>query len=90
MHFQLDSMGTNLSPRMKHHPMIYQTLAVILLTREVLLSGFSSVNFAKLVGENSSEEFHLCIFCEYKIVYNFKSLPANETSCSSYKSKYYI
>ena len=70
MHFQLDSMGTNLSPKMKHHPMIYQTLAVILLTREVLLSGFSSVNCAncaKLVGENSCEELHLCIFCSPKI-----------------------
>ena len=67
MHFQLDSMGTNLSPKMKHHPMIYQTLAVILLTREVLLSGFSSVNFVKLVGENSPEELHLCIFCSPKI-----------------------
>ena len=47
--------------------MIYQTLAVILLTREVLLSGFSSVNFAKLVSENSPEELHLCIFCSPKI-----------------------
>ena len=84
----------NLSPKMKHHPMIYHSCRNTANSRSVTFWIFIC-KFCK-VGRRKqpwTEELHLCIFCSPKIkLYTTWShwLPANETSFIFYKLKYYI